>query len=186
MLDVAIHISLCYLELQLYDEVIFSERPMVNPMLADKISKGEWRDIIIRTGRGQGPNHPEIDKYLGQIDELESIQKQYDKDTDFSSQKFANNKRRGLRVTTYSYCQQYEEYCKGFFFHNHGMVDQAIQHYSKSLMLGGKYSQNCLRKSALEAIELIVKEKRSYYHKSRHPMYRQWADVYRDVIYRQL
>jgi len=59
----------------------------------------------------------------------------------------------------HEYCQQYEAFCKGFALHLYGHVNDAIYFYSMSLQLGGTYSQNRLRLMALEAIELIIKEK---------------------------
>ena len=68
-------------------------------------------------------------------------------------------KRRGLRVTPYQYCRQYEAFCKGFFLHQSGKVNEALLHYTFSLEEGGKYSSNRLRLQCLEAIELVIKEK---------------------------
>ena len=72
---------------------------------------------------------------------------------------FANQKRRGLRVTPHDYCRQYEAYCKGFCLHQSGFIDEAVVHYSSALTAGGRISNNRVRLAALEAIELVIREK---------------------------
>ena len=77
-----------------------------------------------------------------------------------TTQEFANQARRGLRVTSYEFCQQFESYCKGLCLHQSGYINEALVHYSQSLTQGGNKSMNRMRLNALEAIELIIKEKK--------------------------
>ena len=68
-------------------------------------------------------------------------------------------KRRGLRVTPFESCRQYEAYCKGFCLHQSGFVDEAVVHYSSALTISGQMSNNRMRLASLEAIELVIREK---------------------------
>ena len=43
--------------------------------------------------------------------------------------------------------------------HQSGWINKALVYYSQSLTQGGAFSQNRLRLKALEAIELIIREK---------------------------
>lgn len=72
---------------------------------------------------------------------------------------FANQARRGLRVFSHEYIRAYESYCKGLLLHQSGQIYEALIHYSQSLTMGGAQSQNKMRLRALQAIELIIREK---------------------------
>ena len=65
-------------------------------------------------------------------------------------------------MTSIAYIKQREAYLKAFYLHQSGCIDDAILFYSQSLTVGGeKFSDSRLRLEALEAIELIVSEKRA-------------------------
>ena len=49
--------------------------------------------------------------------------------------------------------------------HQCGFVNEALYHYSTSLSVNGKYTDNRLRLVALESVELIIREKIKLEHK---------------------
>ena len=51
--------------------------------------------------------------------------------------------------------------------HQSGFANDALVYYSQSLTQGGRYSQNRMRLNALEAIELIIREKKAYEQRMR-------------------
>lgn len=152
-LDCAIHISLMILELQLYKNIIEGKDVTISPEVAQQVQRGNWSSFIKK--------NPTALQYLGMLKELEALQDSYSRESKeyLTTQEFANNARRGLRVTSYQYLRQYEAYCKGFYLHQCGMVNEAITHYSSSLSICGKWTNNKMRLNALEAIELIISEK---------------------------
>ena len=64
-------------------------------------------------------------------------------------------------MTSIAYIKQREAYLKAFYLHQSGIINEAILFYSQSLRVGGEKSDSRLRLEALEAIELIVSEKRA-------------------------
>lgn len=87
------------------------------------------------------------------------MQSWYPKKKELLSTDFANRARRGLLVTSYEYCCQYMEFCKGLYLHQSGWVDKALVCYTASLEKGGSHSNNMMRLECLESIELIIKQK---------------------------
>ena len=150
VLDCAIHISLNFLELVLIERIIDGKDIFISSGEADDIGNGNWEKFV---------QSKTILKYLSQIGELEKLQKEFESRDELKTQEFANQARRGLRVTPWEFCRQFESYCKGLCLHQSGYINEALVYYSQSLTQGGHYSQNKMRLNALEAIELIIGEK---------------------------
>ena len=150
MLDAAVHTALIMLELSLYERIIKGFDMPITKREADDIEHSRW---------GKFMQNKTVLKYLGKINELEDLQSSLEHPEYIRSEGFANQKRRGLRVTPHEYCRQYEAYCKGFCLHQSGFIDEAVVHYSSALTAGGRISNNRVRLAALEAIELVIREK---------------------------
>ena len=101
------------------------------------------------------------------IPDLERLQRQHHDTSLLRTERFANQSRRGLLVVSYEFCQQFESYCKGLCLHQSGFANDALVYYSQSLTQGGRYSQNRMRLNALEAIELIIREKKAHEQRMR-------------------
>ena len=98
-------------------------------------------------------------EYLSKVKELQDFQTRHINEKQLTTQEYANNNRRGLRVVSYKFVRQYESYCLGVLLHSGGYINEALRCYSSSLQNGGKQSNNLVRLQALQAIELIIREK---------------------------
>ena len=150
LLDTAIFIALSILELQLYERIIDGKDINSQENVNEEIQNGNWSSFV---------KNKAVLSLIGKIKKLEEIQFNNPDREGMLSQEFANKNRRGLRVTTVEFCKQYESYCKGFYLHQCGFINEAVTHYSISLSIGGQFTDNRLRLMALEAIELIISEK---------------------------
>ena len=97
------------LELSLYERVITGEdlRPL-SLRDADDIRDSIWEKQI---------RNRNVLKYIAMLPELKDLQSQFEQPEYLVTEEFANTARRGLRVTPYQYCYQYEAFCKGFLLH---------------------------------------------------------------------
>ena len=152
LLDIQIWVSLQIIELNIYKMVI-TENPVENIQKASKeVMAGDWSCL---------PDTEQSRKYLEMIEILKTQQSRYSNTNYLFSQEFADKRRHGLRVTPYHYCKQYLNYLTGLFLHSVGKTNEAIYFYSVSLKITSAHttSFNTLRMKALEAIELILRER---------------------------
>ena len=88
--------SLQILELSLYERVINGKDVNISKKEADEVRDGNWEKFLQNnTAR----------KYLNQMEKLKELQMSHDEFEYLTTQEFANKARRGLRVTSYEFCQ---------------------------------------------------------------------------------
>ena len=122
-LDFAILIALHTLELFLIERILSGKDTKISEQQAKEISNGKWglffestRNPDTKPGIHLETNVPldetELNKlvleYLDKINVLKDLQREHHDPSMLRSQKFANKARRGLLVTSFEFCEQYE------------------------------------------------------------------------------